>query len=250
MVIAGWSIKGGSGTTVVCTALAVSLSRPGQPGVIVDLGGETSGDVGSLLGRSVQPRAGLTDWLQSDETVSPDALNRLLNDGSGPHLLSVGGRRSEWSHRSELNQQPRHGEQSTLTNDKTGRLQTGLRSLADTYGFVVVDLGSSDDPLAEAVCRVADASLLVLRPCSLSVRAAVHSPRRVFGAALIGEGSRSLVRNDIEGLLGVPVLTHIRTHPAIADAVDNARFAKGVPRELRRSLRPLIGALTGQRSIA
>jgi hypothetical protein len=235
VVIAAWSVKGGSGTTVVAAAVAVELSTANQPGVIVDLGGETAGDVGALLGKSTQPRPGFTDWLSADETVNADALSRLVDETGIPHLLSVGGGRAAVSDLLCT---------SPFTADRIG---IGLRSLADRYGFVVIDLGSLDDALANTICEHTDASVLILRPCSLSIRAAVRSSRRVFGAVLVGEGSRSLVRPDIEGLLGVPVLAHIRSHPAIADAVDNGRFAKGVPREMRRSLRPLVSTLTGKR---
>jgi MinD-like ATPase involved in chromosome partitioning or flagellar assembly len=236
VVIAGWSTKGGSGTTVTCTAIALALMRPDQTGVIIDLGGEHSGDVGSLVGCSTQPRSGLTDWLIADTTVPPSALAELLQDRVQPRVLSVGHHRADITNPS--------AEQSIET---TQRLQDALHWLVDTYGFVVLDLGSHTDWLADTASSLADASLLILRPCSLSVRASVNSTRRVVGAVIVGDGSRSLLQADIEGLLGVPVLTHIKSHPAIADAVDSGRFSKGVPREMKRSIGTLIRVLTGDR---
>ncbi len=219
MIVAGWSVKGGSGTTVVSTGIARELFTGPRPGVILDF----TGDVSSLLGRSSQPRAGLFDWLLAEHSVAPPALEHLLDTGS-PNILREGDGRSSLA-----------GEPYLLT-----RLHEGLRWLDTQFGGVVIDVGSATDWIADAMCEAADVSLLVLRPCSLSVRAAAQSNRSVAGIVLVGDGGRSLMPRDIEGLLGVPLLAHVRTNPLIAHCVDNGRFGKAIPRELRRVLRPVL----------
>ncbi len=213
MIVAGWSVKGGSGCTVVCTALGCELS-----GVMVDL----SGDVSALLGRSAVEQPGLVQWLHADPSVEASALDRLTDDGS-PALLAAG-------------EEPDSHPDPALV----ARLNDGLRWLDQRYGLVLVDIGSRTDWLAETICATADMSLLVLRPCTLSIRAVARSDRSVVGSILVGEGSRSLDPREIEGLLGVPMLTHVRSAPAIAQCVDAGRLASATPRELRRSLRPVV----------
>jgi cellulose biosynthesis protein BcsQ len=228
VIVTGWSVKGGSGTTVIATALAGEMfhGSGASRGIMVDL----SGDASALLGRSSQPRAGLCDWLLADPSVDAHALGHLLDDGS-PMVLREGEGRG------------------LLTEDPflVERLQDGLRWLDQHYSGVVIDVGSATDWLAEMMCDQADVSLLVLRPCSLSVRAAAQSKRSVAGAVLVGEGSRSLMPRDIEGLLGVPMLAHVRHSPSIAQCVDAGRFGRATPRELRRALRAVVGTV---RSIA
>ena len=66
MLIACWSAKGGSGTTVVSVALGLLLAR-GAPGgaLIVDL----AGDVPAALGMAEPSGAGVTDWLAAGADV-------------------------------------------------------------------------------------------------------------------------------------------------------------------------------------
>jgi hypothetical protein len=221
VIVAGWSVKGGSGTTVVSTALACELfnGSGASRGVLLDL----SGDASALLGRSSQPRAGLCDWLLADPSVGADALDHLLDSGS-PQVLRDGEGRGTLA----------------ATAPLIERLQNGLRWLDQQCGGLMIDVGSATDWLAEAMCAEADISVLVLRPCSLSVRAAAQSNRSVAGMVLVGESSRSLMPRDIEGLLGVPALAHIRHSPSIAQCVDAGRFGRATPRELRRVLRPVV----------
>jgi hypothetical protein len=71
MVTLCWAAKGGSGTTVVAAALALSSPRPS---LLVDLDGE----VPAVLGLPDPDRPGVADWLQSD--ASADHLAELLVD--------------------------------------------------------------------------------------------------------------------------------------------------------------------------
>ncbi|HYX44837.1 MAG TPA: hypothetical protein VE760_07320, partial [Acidimicrobiales bacterium] len=80
MLIACWSPKGGSGTTVVSAALALVLASAGQT-LLADL----AGDVPAALGLSGPGGPGLSDWLAAGRDVPDDALARLEVE-VGPRL--------------------------------------------------------------------------------------------------------------------------------------------------------------------
>src|SRR4051794_637388 len=80
MLIACWSAKGGSGTTVVAASMAALLARR-QPTLLVDL----DGDLPAALGMADDDRAGVRDWLAAGDRVAPDALGRL-ELAAGPRL--------------------------------------------------------------------------------------------------------------------------------------------------------------------
>ncbi|MDP9388603.1 MAG: hypothetical protein M3Q48_12005, partial [Actinomycetota bacterium] len=74
MLVACWSVKGGSGTTVVAAALGLLLARAAPAGaVLVDLGG----DVPAALGVREPVGPGVAEWLEAGPTVGADALGRL-----------------------------------------------------------------------------------------------------------------------------------------------------------------------------
>ena len=75
MVTLCWAAKGGSGTTVVATALALSSTRPS---LLVDLDGE----IPAVLGLPEPDRPGVAEWLASE--APPDQLANLMVD-IGPH---------------------------------------------------------------------------------------------------------------------------------------------------------------------
>ena len=74
MLVACWSAKGGSGTTVVAAALGHVLARSSPDGALLaDLGG----DLPAVLGLPEATAPGLADWLSAGDDVPPDALQRL-----------------------------------------------------------------------------------------------------------------------------------------------------------------------------
>jgi hypothetical protein len=87
------------------------------------------------------------------------------------------------------------------------------------------------------VAAAASASLLVLRPCYLSLRRALQAPMRPSGVILVSEPGRSLGRSDVEDVLGVPVRAVVGIDPAVARAVDAGLLATRLPRGLERALR-------------
>ena len=74
MVIVCWSVKGGSGTTVVAASLALTYSRRGAaPVLLVDL----AGDLPAVLALPEPEGPGAADWLAADADVAAQALERL-----------------------------------------------------------------------------------------------------------------------------------------------------------------------------
>jgi hypothetical protein len=78
LLISCWSVKGGSGTTVVSVALALVLARSSPDGaLLLDL----AGDAPAVLGLPDPTGPGVADWL-ADGDATPEALRRLAVDAS------------------------------------------------------------------------------------------------------------------------------------------------------------------------
>jgi cellulose biosynthesis protein BcsQ len=212
VLIACWSAKGGSGTTVVSVALASLLARSSAGGVLLaDLGG----DCATVLGLPDHTGPGLRDWLDAGADVATDALSRLeLDVRPGLRLLPWAGGAAP-----------------------SGGGERLAAALADTSRLVVVDCGPAGSPAGLAVAAMAGLSLLVLRPCSLALRRALAAPVRPSGVVLVREPQRALGRRDVEDVLGVPVRAEIPYDPAVAQAVDAGLLNCRVPRVLERGLR-------------
>src|SRR3954454_20712659 len=75
VVVCCWSVKGGVGTTVVATALAMVLARAAPAGaLLVDL----AGDARAVAGLPDDPDApGVAEWLREGPGVPADGLGRL-----------------------------------------------------------------------------------------------------------------------------------------------------------------------------
>lgn len=211
MLVACWSVKGGSGTTVVAAALAMVLASADAKGVtLVDLGG----DLPAALGVPEPAGPGVGEWLGAGAAVGPEALRRLevevapgvalVTRGDGP-LAASGGERLA----------------AALGGDR----------------HVVVDCGPPGSGPGVAVAAAAGLSLLVLRPCYLALRRALAAPLRPSGVVLVRERERSLGRRDVEAVLGVPVRAEVAWDPAVARRVDAGLLAANLPRTLERALR-------------
>jgi MinD-like ATPase involved in chromosome partitioning or flagellar assembly len=214
MLVACWSAKGGSGTTVVAVSLATLLARPAGSSLVVDL----AGDVPAVLGLPEPSGAGVLDWLAAGDAVPPDALSRLELEGpSGVRVI------------------PRGAASDDTVADGRGEVLAAL--LASDPRPVVVDCGSQPRRAALAIAASASVSLLVLRPCYLALRRAQAFPLRPSGVVLVQDVGRRLTSDDVESVLGVPVRAVVAVDPAIAVAVDSGCLADRLPRRLQRSLR-------------
>lgn len=212
MLIACWSVKGGSGTTVVATSLALLLSRRSPGGsLIVDL----AGDVASVLAVPEPPGPGAAEWSVAPE-VGPEALTRLVTP-VGPRLGLIG--------------------RGVGTTDGT-RIAAGLGSLATSERPVVVDCGIVDSGAAGLeVASEATISLLILRPCYLALRRAIRAPIRPSSVVLVDEPERVLSPSDVADTLGVPIVAIVPIESGIARAVDAGLLSARLPRSLSRALR-------------
>ncbi|MCA1684024.1 MAG: hypothetical protein LC708_02710, partial [Actinobacteria bacterium] len=224
LLIACWSPKGGSGTTVVSCALALTLvARPasgtGRPGVLL---ADLAGDVPAALGMPTPAGPGLADWLAAGADVPVDALGRLeVEAAAGLRLLPWAG-------------DPPPGAGATEPAGRADALATLLGADSRT---VVADCGSAASGAGLALAAGAHLSLMVLRPCYLGLRRALQAPVRPSGVVLVSEPGRAVTRLDVEDVLGVPVRAVVEHDTAVARAVDAGLLATRVPRALERALR-------------
>jgi MinD-like ATPase involved in chromosome partitioning or flagellar assembly len=215
MLIACWSVKGGSGTTVVSAALAVALAS--QPGgaLLVDM----AGDLPAALGVAEPAGPGLGEWLRAGPEVPDDALGRLeVEVAPGLTLLPAG--------------------KGPL--DDPARAELLASRLANDNRTVVADCGSTTSDTAMAIAGGAGLSLLVLRPCYLALRRALAAPLEASAIVLVDEPQRSLQKADVEDVLGVRVRAVVPWRGAVATAVDAGILARRLPPPLEKALRPLV----------
>ena len=213
MITTCWSVKGGSGTTVIATALGLLTTRS----LVIDL----DGDVTDVLGLPRPEGPGAPDWVASeapaehlaDLVVEVDADTMLI-----PHRPTV------------------DTALSARDAERWHVLGRWLRDWARTYdGDVVVDAGTGPSP--DAILEVSDRSLLVTRACYLALRAATRCLVRPSGIILIEEPGRSLRSRDVEHSVGAPVVATIPFDVAVARAVDSGLLTRNLPYVLRRSTR-------------
>jgi hypothetical protein len=77
----------------------------------------------------------------------------------------------------------------------------------------------------------------VTRPCYLSLRRAVSLALRPSGVVVMNEAWRALGADDIEHVLGTPVVAEVPHDPAVARAVDAGVLASRLPHGLERAMR-------------
>jgi hypothetical protein len=209
MLVTCWSVKGGSGTTVVAATLALLAARTPAGALLADLGG----DLPAVLGLPEPSGPGLADWLAAAPDVGGAALHRIeIEAVPGLALLPHGGPPP-----------PRRGADLAVALSADDRT-------------VVVDAGLAQGA-AHDVVAASTVSLLVLRPCYLALRRAATAALRPSGVVLVTEPYRALRRSDVEAVLGVPVRAEVLVEPAVARAVDAGLLASRLPRSLANGLR-------------
>lgn len=214
MLTCCWSVKGGSGTTVVAASLALlAASAPGGA-LLVDL----AGDIPAALGLRQPSGPGIGDWLSADAGVEADAIEHLSEPATpGLRVVPAG---------TGAGERP----------PSRGRVELLARTLAEQDGEAVVDLGVAT-PAWQPLLARADTSLLVIRPCYLALRRATTLSSRPTGIVLVREAGRALGRREVEDVIGVRVLAEVDVEPSIARAVDAGLLASRLPRGLSRALR-------------
>ena len=213
-MIVCWSVKGGSGTTVVAAALALVLAQRHEAGArLVDM----SGDTPSALGMSEPASEGIAEWLSAADHPGVEALNNLMLPVTA-HLGVI----------------PRGHNVIVPSQVNLDRLRDLAEAIAQSTMPTVVDAGSglAAIPIIEHATR----SLLIIRPCYLALRRASLLTTKPHGIIVITEPGRALGVYDVESVVGAPVLAEIPFDPAIARAVDAGLLAGRVPTLLAKHL--------------
>ena len=200
MLICVCSAKGGAGAPVVVTGVASTMASRGDELLLVDL----DGDLPAVLGLP-EPAVGIGDWLAAGPDVDVGALGRLEVDTGvdGVRLLPLGSVR-EWP------------------VDRGAALVAllGVDHRTVLVDGGVVGSGGSVAALRDAVLERCASSLLVTRPCYLSLRRAARHGGRVDGVVLVREPGRALDAVDVERVLHAPVVAKVALDPTIARLVD------------------------------
>ena len=213
-MIVCWSVKGGSGTTVVAAALALVLAQRHEAGArLIDM----SGDTPSALGMSEPASEGIAEWLSAADHPGVEALNNLILPVTA-HLGVI----------------PRGHNVIVPSLVNLDRLRDLAEVIAQSTMPTVVDAGSglAAIPIIEHATR----SLLIIRPCYLALRRASLLTTKPHGIIVITEPGRALGVHDVESVVGAPVLAEIPFDPAIARAVDAGLLAGRVPTLLAKHL--------------
>lgn len=224
MLLALWSPKGGSGTSVVAAALSVVLARRG-PARLADL----AGDQPAILGLPPEePATDLARWLAAGPQAPTEALDALvLEVAPGLALIPLG------ADTKDAVEPPA---------ESGAALAAALRDGPDT----VLDAGlAARRPAARAAVEVADVPLVVVRGCYLALRRAVRCPlvARCRGAVLVEEPGRALGERDVAEILGLPVLGRFPVRASVARAVDAGVLASRLPGHLAGPAGTVLDAL-------
>jgi hypothetical protein len=225
VLLALWSPKGGSGTSVVAAAVALAVAREsaasgeGHGVRLADL----TGDQPAVLGLGADPVLGLGDWLAVGPEAPGEAIDRLQVEVAGHcSLLPYGTARPD------------------------ARAEAGAAlAVVLRHGpwRVVADCGTAPDPAVQACVEVADVTVAVLRPCYLALRRAVHSPllAHTRGVVVVEESGRALGVKEVTEVLDLPVLARIPSRIEIARAVDAGVMTTRLPSALARPALQLAG---------
>lgn len=231
-----WSVKGGSGTTVVAAALGLVLARRSDQGaVLVDL----AGDAPAALGRPEPDGPGLAGWFAAGRSVPADGLQRLeVAVSSGLSIVPRGRGLLGPGDRAEVLAGVLASESRSVVVDAGVPAWPDGRDASQEAGWSGGPDGSGWGAgcAASVLAAAAATSLLVTRPCYLSLRRAVAAPLQPTGVVLVVEPGRALDRHDVEAVMGVPVVAEVLIDPAVARAVDAGLLATRLPRSLARSL--------------
>ncbi len=209
-MIVCWSVKGGSGTTVVASTLALIRAAESQRGaLLVDL----AGDVPAVLGLAEPSGPGVSEWLSNPESDSRMTLQSIAVQATANLQIIAKGSK-------------------TITADANF---SQLCSALETFNLpIIIDAGCGVPP-QELLVR-ATSSLLVTRPCYLSLRRAAQISVSPTGIVLINEPGRALGKHDVEAVIGTPVVAEITFDAAIARAVDAGLLATRLPTIMSKQL--------------
>ncbi len=215
MLVVCWSPKGGSGTSVVVTGLALSARarHPSRPTYIVDL----DGDVPAIAGCG-DPVTGLSEWITQPSLFSLDDVLLEIS----PNLFVI----------------PRgHSPLPEVTSSAWSRLALELGPRSENGAAIVVDCGR--DPIAHELRTAVSRHILITRPCYLSLRRSRLFENSFDSVIVIEESHRVLTSADVQSVLGVPIAARIPLTSDIARRVDAGVIISRPPRQLLDALSPI-----------
>lgn len=205
-----WSVKGGSGTTVFASALALSLAERHGHAVLIDIGG----DVPSVLGIAEPAGRGIRDWLSQTREERED-LSCLQVAATARLRVIPAGSATSFA--------------ATAFDDLLGALPEAP---------IVVDFGALQPP--DSVRHAARADWLVVRPCYLALRRAARLAERPGGVVLLKEHGRSLTTKDVQSVVGAPIVAEITVADRVARSVDAGLLATRLPTQLAAEIGVLL----------
>ena len=230
MYVACWSVKGGSGTSVVAALAARRWAATTDAGaLLVDLCGDSAG----LLGVPEPATPGVADWLNVGDEVQIDALRRLEREvASGLSLLHRGAGPLCRTDRAELMAR------ELVADHRVAIIDGGClwRAGGEEAGGVAAGAAPDDIDVRRRIVAGADRSWLVTRACFLALRRAARAPLQPTGVVLLVEPGRPLTAGDVEDVVGAPVVLRLEVDPSVARAVDAGLLASRVPAALDRAL--------------
>ena len=205
-----WSVKGGSGTTVFASVLALSLAERHGETCIIDF----CGDVPSVLGMAEPAGRGIRDWLSSPARDAQELVDLRIGATSRLHVIPAG----------------------SATSFDEGALDD-LVSITHDHP-VVVDFGRLAP--SPSVLRKVQADWLVVRSCYLALRRAARLHNRPRGVVLMKEHGRALSTRDVQSVVGAPVVAEITVTEGIARSVDAGLLATRIPSSLADEIAVLL----------
>lgn len=204
-----WSVKGGSGTTVVASMLAAALAQRGSRRVrLVDL----AGDIPATLGLAEPDNGGVHEWLARADADLETLCNLEIDAVTGLGVVPRG--------------------PHSLVDAPGERIAALVSTLESPHVDTIIDAGSGAGAV-HAALQHAPRSLLVTRPCYLALRTATRQRARIDGVILVSEPGRALGARDVESVLGAPVIAEVPVSPQIARVVDAGLLASRVPVDSR-----------------
>ena len=233
MLVALWSAKGGSGTSVFTAACALVLARDAHDadhacGVRV---ADLAGDLPAIFGLGADParRARSTGSPPGPRLPPTRSTGSCVEVAPGIALL------------------PRGRSGSPGGCPRSARAGAALAvALREARPRRSSTAARRRDPASRAVVEVADvvrrraARLLPRAPTrGARLRRSRRPPRRV----LLEEPGRSLSANDVSEVLDLPVLARVPVKPPIARAVDAGVLATRLPEPLARAANDLLRRL-------
>lgn len=230
MYVACWSVKGGSGTSVVAALAARRWAAVTDAGVLlVDLCGDAAG----LLGVPEPATPGVADWLNVGDEVQIDALRRLEREvAAGLFLLHRGSGPLLRAERADVMARELASEHRVAVVDGGCLWRAG----GEEAGGAAAGAMPDDIDMRRRIVAGADRSWLVTRACFLSLRRAARAPLQPSGVVLLVEPGRPLTAGDVEDVVGAPVVLRLDVDPSVARAVDAGLLATRVPAALDRAL--------------